>query len=173
MEATINLRSCTIKDAEALVSLGIRTFRDTFDEYNSPEDMMAYINKAFTLRKLKEELTEERSLFFLAEADEEPVGYARVRDGELPKEMEGLKALELQRLYVDKKYIGKRVGFLLMNECLNYAKEHGYTTLWLGVWESNHRALQFYKNWGFEKFGQHIFQLGDDSQTDFLLKKTL
>ena len=173
MDEKINVRSCSLHDAPSLVSLGIRTFRDTFDEVNTAENMMLYINKSFTLQKVKAEIQEPGSVFFLAERNNEAIGYARVRRSEKPKELESDSTLEIERIYADKKYLGKRIGFLLMNTCLHYAKEHGFDTVWLGVWEHNQRAIAFYERWGFEKFGEHLFMLGHDEQTDHLMKKTI
>jgi ribosomal protein S18 acetylase RimI-like enzyme len=62
---------------------------------------------------------------------------------------------------------------MLMNTCLHFAKDHGYNAVWLGVWENNARAISFYTKWGFEKFGQHTFMLGNDAQTDLLFKKKI
>jgi ribosomal protein S18 acetylase RimI-like enzyme len=45
--------------------------------------------------------------------------------------------------------------------------------MWLGVWEKNFRAQKFYEKWGFEKFSEHVFLMGDDPQIDWLLKKPL
>jgi ribosomal protein S18 acetylase RimI-like enzyme len=173
MDETITIRSCSLHDVEALMSLGIRTFRDTFDEVNTPENMMLYLNKTFTLRKIKEEIQEGGSMFFIAEEDKECIGYARVRTSETPEELRGNTVLEIERLYVDKKYIGKRVGYMLMNTCLRYAKDHACDMVWLGVWEHNTRAISFYQRAGFETFGQHIFMLGKDAQTDLLMKKII
>ena len=52
-------------------------------------------------------------------------------------------------------------------------KEMGYKKVWLGVWEKNFRAIRFYKKYGFKKFGQHKFLLGNDLQTDYLLEMDL
>jgi len=41
---------------------------------------------------------------------------------------------------------------------------------WLGVWEENHRAIQFYAKNGFVTFDKHVFTLGDEQQTDLLMK---
>jgi diamine N-acetyltransferase len=173
MNESISIRSCTLHDAEAIVSLGIRTFRDTFDEMNTPENMMLYLNKTFTLKRIKEEIQEPGSIFFIAEKDGEAIGYARLRIGsEKPEGIEA-NALEIERLYADKKYIGKRVGYMLMNSCLHYAADHNFDAIWLGVWEHNARAIAFYEKWGFEKFGLHVFMLGNDAQTDLLMKKDL
>jgi ribosomal protein S18 acetylase RimI-like enzyme len=173
MNETVTIRSCSLHDAEVIVSLGIRTFRDTFDEMNSPQNMMLYINSTFTIRKIKEELQEPGSVFFLAEQDNEAVGYARVRSSKTPAGLDGNSCLEIERLYADKKFIGKRVGHILMSSCLHHAKEHGYDCVWLGVWESNARAIAFYEKWGFEKFSEHVFMLGTDAQTDLMMKKKL
>jgi diamine N-acetyltransferase len=162
-----------LHDAEAIVSLGIRTFRETFDEMNTPENMMLYINKTFTLKRVREEIQEPGSVFFLAEKEEDAIGYARLRTAHTPEALDGTSALEIERLYVDRRFIGKRVGHLLMNTCLHYAKDHGFDTIWLGVWEHNERALDFYNRWGFEKFGDHIFMLGRDAQTDLLMRKKI
>lgn len=173
MDETITIRSCSLNDAEAIMSLGIRTFRDTFDEMNTPENMMLYLNSTFTLKRIGTELQEPGSVFFLAEDEETPVGYARIRLSETPEGLTAKNPMEIERLYADKKYLGKRVGHLLMNSCLRHAKDHGHDAVWLGVWEHNARAIAFYEKWGFEKFGDHIFMLGEDAQTDILMKKAL
>lgn len=172
MNESVTIRSCTLQDSEAIMSLGIRTFRDTFDEMNTPENMMLYLNQNFTLKRIRDEIKEPGSLFFIAESEfDQPIGYARVRHSPPPEALRGTNALEIERIYADKKYIGKRVGYLLMNTCLHYARDNGYDTVWLGVWEHNDRAIEFYEKWGFEKFGQHLFMLGNDPQTDLLMKK--
>ncbi len=173
MEESITIRSCSLQDVDTLVSLGIRTFRDTFDEVNTAENMMDYINKTFTARKMRDEMLEEGSVFFLAEFEKQPIGYARVRRSETPEGLTATTPLEIERLYADKKFIGKRVGHFLMGSCIHYAKEHSCDVIWLGVWEHNLRAIAFYTKWGFEKFGQHTFILGDDPQIDYLYKKTI
>jgi ribosomal protein S18 acetylase RimI-like enzyme len=60
-----------------------------------------------------------------------------------------------------------------MEKALIYARENRYDWIWLGVWERNFNAQHFYAKWGFEKFGEHVFQMGDDPQIDWLLKKKL
>jgi ribosomal protein S18 acetylase RimI-like enzyme len=45
--------------------------------------------------------------------------------------------------------------------------------VWLGVWEENKRALQFYRKNGFVEFDKHIFKLGEEEQTDFMMKLEL
>jgi diamine N-acetyltransferase len=173
MDESITIRVASVDDIEAIISLGIRTFRDTFDEVNTAENMMLYLNSTFTQRRIAEEITEPGSTFFLAEQDSEIIGYARVRQTEKPDGVGDGKAIEIERLYADKKFLGKRVGYLLMSECLQYARDNNADWVWLGVWEHNDRAIGFYKRWGFEKFSDHVFMLGNDAQTDWLMKKRM
>ena len=67
--------------------------------------------------------------------------------------------------------IGKGVGKKLMEASIDIAKEKGKKALWLGVWENNQRAIDFYTKWGFQKFSEHAFMLGNEIQTDWLMKK--
>lgn len=173
MDESITIRVASLDDVEAIISIGIRTFRDTFDEVNSPEVMIKYLNSTFTRKRIGEEILEKNAVFFLAEQESEVIGYARVRRSEKPDGVGDGEALEIERLYADKKFIGKRVGYLLMSECLQFARDNNYQWVWLGVWEHNERAIGFYKRWGFERFGDHIFMLGSDPQTDWLMKKNM
>jgi ribosomal protein S18 acetylase RimI-like enzyme len=59
---------------------------------------------------------------------------------------------------------------LLLNEAIKIGQESGVDSIWLGVWEENQRALQFYSKNGFVEFDKHIFTLGTDIQTDLLMK---
>jgi len=169
----IRIRQCSDDDVAVLAQLGALTFRDTFESSNTPENMKLYLETTFTVDKVREELKERGTLFFLAEEDHVPVGFAKVRDSHTPSELSGSRSLEIERIYATRNYIGKGLGQMLMRTCLAYAEQNDYETVWLGVWEYNDRAISFYNKWGFETFGQHVFMLGDDPQIDLLMKKKL
>lgn len=173
MNEGISVRTCNQKDVEALVALGIKTFRDTFDEYNTPENMIHYINDTFTRKIIEHEMKQPGTVFFLAFDGRKAAGYAKVRSSHTPTGLSSTSALEIERLYAHREYVGKRVGYMLMQTCLAYAKKKNIQTLWLGVWEKNARAISFYEKNGFVRFGQHTFMLGQDAQTDWLMKKEL
>lgn len=173
MNEGISVRTCNPKDIDALVSLGIKTFRDTFDEYNSPENMIQYINETFTKKIIEHEMKQPGTVFFLAFDETRAAGYAKIRNAHTPKELRSTSALEIERLYAHRDYVGKRVGYMLMQTCLAFARKKDVKTLWLGVWEHNARAIAFYEKNGFTKFGEHTFMLGEDAQTDWLMKKEL
>jgi ribosomal protein S18 acetylase RimI-like enzyme len=170
---SIQIRRATLNDKAALRTLVIKTFRDTFDEHNTAEDMEQYVSKSFSEAQIENELKEEKTVFFLAADGDRIVGYAKVREGEKQEALGGKQALELHRIYVDKEYFGKKIGNILLDTCFDYTKQAGYKTIWLGVWEHNTKAIAFYTKHGFEKFGAHVFVLGADEQTDWLMKKDI
>ncbi|MBA4056793.1 MAG: hypothetical protein C0490_18915 [Marivirga sp.] len=161
------------KDAQALVDIGAKTFYETFASFNTAGDMKLYLEKNFTVPQLSLELNESANTFLLARIGETVVGYAKLRRIESPTELNERNSIELERIYSSKEYLGKSVGRKLMDACLKIGKEEGNKVIWLGVWEHNPRAIAFYEKCGFEKFASHPFMLGNDLQTDLLMKKTL
>ncbi|MNE41268.1 Protease synthase and sporulation negative regulatory protein PAI 1 [compost metagenome] len=81
--------------------------------------------------------------------------------------------MEIERIYVLRAFHGKKVGQILYEKALQIAEVLGLSFIWLGVWEKNLRAIQFYEKNGFVAFDKHIFKLGDDEQTDIMMKKEL
>ena len=167
------IRRGTADDADLLAELGARTFSETFAANNTPEDMTAYLAFSFSLKKQAEELADPSSLFLIAEADGVALGYAMLRSGDVEDGVTGEKPIELVRLYVSRESLGSGLGAALMQACIGEAKKRGHQTLWLGVWEHNTRARAFYRKWNFREVGTHVFQLGDDPQTDILMQRSI
>lgn len=167
------IRHAGIDDAGLLAELGASTFNETFADDNSADNMAAYLADAFSHAQLSSELADPHSTFLIAEVDGIAVGYAKLHSGDAPEEVRGEKPLELVRLYVSQKWLGRSIGAALMQSCIDEASRKGYRTVWLGVWERNGRARAFYRRWGFLEVGTHIFQLGDDPQTDILMERPI
>ena len=170
---TFDIKIATLADAETLATLGAKTFSETFAKSNAAEDMNLHLKKTFTVDKVAQEIQDPTCTFIIAFEKTTPVGYAKLRQGNMPKTLHEKNALEIERIYVSKDFHGRKVGQALMQTCLNIAREKNYTAVWLGVWEHNATAIQFYERWGFEKFGSHDFLLGNDRQTDILMKLSL
>jgi ribosomal protein S18 acetylase RimI-like enzyme len=164
------IRRATVADAALLAELGARTFAETFGPVNKPEDMTAYLEATFSPAKQTEEIVDPLSLFLIAESDVAAIGYARIKASRVPECVNCEKPIELVRLYVADEWLGCGVGAALMAACINEARELGYRTFWLGVWEHNQRAQAFYRKWGFKDVGTQIFQLGGDAQTDLVME---
>ena len=81
-----------------------------------------------------------------------------------------MNSLEIERIYVLESFQGKKIGQILFNKAVEITKNLNLHTIWLGVWEKNISAINFYLKNGFEKFDQHIFRLGDDEQIDYMMR---
>ena len=162
-----------IAELAALRAISCSTFSQTFLEQNTAEDMEAYLTSSFSLEKLTQEITNPNSAFFFAKENEQVIGYLKVNTGDAQTELKDLNAFEIERIYVDKAYLGKKIGQLLFEKAIELAKSKNATYVWLGVWEENYRALAFYEKNGFVPFDKHVFMLGSDAQTDIMMKLLL
>jgi ribosomal protein S18 acetylase RimI-like enzyme len=169
----ITIRIATPADAGTLAELARRTFDETFADQNRPEDMEMYLNATFGERQQTRELNDRSITTFLAEQDGVAVGYAQVRSGRAPATVGEGRALEIARFYVDRNAHGRGVAQQLMHAVQAHARANDCTLLWLGVWESNARAIAFYRKFGFERCGSQPFILGTDLQTDDLMRAQL
>jgi ribosomal protein S18 acetylase RimI-like enzyme len=167
----LTLRPATQEDATLVADISRQTFYDTFAADNTPENMAKFLNEQFTRGKLMLEVGSPENTFLLVYADSEIAGYLKLREGRKLPSFQNTSFIEIARLYVLKDFIGKGVGRRLMQAAIDIAKEKEKETVWLGVWEHNHRAIAFYTAWGFEKFDEVDFLLGDDLQRDWLMKR--
>jgi len=175
MSEQVTIRQAIPTDLDALRELAIRTFCDTFADSADPADMADYVRDVLSVERLGGELSAAENIFLLLFLPGEtlPAGYMKLRIGTAEKEIVGERPIELERLYVDRSAIGQGMGSRLMQTAIDEAVLLGYDTLWLGVWEQNYRAIAFYKRWGFEQVGSHVFVLGSDHQTDLVMQRAL
>jgi len=169
----ISVKEATVKETEVISKLSTETFFETYSWYNTPENMLEYTQIHFSVEQTKKDFKEINTYFFLAYLGDEVIGYAKLRVFEHPEELKSKRHIEIERIYVQKKHHDKKVGFVLIKKCIDFVKEKNFEVIWLGVWEQNLKALNFYTRVGFERFGVHTFQLGNDFQIDFLLKFNL
>lgn len=169
----MQIRYATTADAEMLAKLGAQTFFDTFAKDNTPENMAAHLKASFSPDIQRQQLSSPNNILLIAEADQVPVGFAQLVIGSSEESLQGSRTLEVRRIYALQEYLGKGVGKELMAAAIQEARQRGCDSIWLGVWEKNPRAIAFYKKWGFQEVGTHVFQLGDDPQTDFIMELML
>lgn len=169
----MHLQKVNIQSLEIIQQIGKTTFEETFSPFNTIENMLSYLENEFSTEKLTEELLEPNSEFYIVSENEKVIGYLKVNIGTAQTEFNAANSLEIERIYVLKAYHGKKVGQLLYAQAEEIARKKQVDFIWLGVWEKNERAIQFYKKFGFEIIDQHIFKLGTDLQTDFIMKKII
>ncbi|EGV15447.1 FR47-like protein [Streptococcus infantis X] len=167
------IRKVEIADVEVLAKIAKQTFRETFAQGNTEEQLQEYFEEAYNLRVLSTELEDPDSETYFIMHEEEIAGFLKVNWGNAQTERELENAFEIQRLYVLQTYQGFGLGKQLFEFALEHAEKNGFSWAWLGVWEHNTKAQAFYNRYGFEKFSQHRFMVGQKVDTDWLLKKKL
>jgi GNAT superfamily N-acetyltransferase len=167
------ITKATLDNLDLLQKISKQTFFETFAAFNSKENMKQYLNESLSLEQLKLELENEFSEFYFAYNENEVIGYLKINRGESQTEKTSKNLLEIERIYVLEKFQGKKVGQMLFQKAVEMAKSYQKNTIWLGVWEKNEKAIQFYLKNGFEIFDKHIFKLGEDLQTDLLMIRKL
>lgn len=167
-----NTRLRLIKNSEAglLQKIAISTYKEAFDEFNTEENMKAYLSSCLSHQKLQSELENPNSEFYFAEWADQVIGYLKLNFKDAQNEFKTDDSLEIERIYVLEKFHGQKVGQTMFDYALKRAKEKDVNYVWLGVWENNPKAIRFYEKNGLEAFDQHSFRMGTDLQTDILMK---
>ena len=171
----INIRRIGIDDVSVLSVIARQTFYDTFTGTCTEADMLCFLDQFYNTAQLGTELQDEEMFYFFAEADGVPVAYLQFKEAynNFP-EIKRWKALELKRIYVLSGFHGKGIAQKLMDLFLDFAAAKKYEVVWLGVWEHNIRAQNFYEKYGFADSGYtHDFPIGNTPQTDKWLWKFL
>ena len=170
----MHIRQLTLADLDQLQSISRTTFHETFAADNSEADMAHYLEHNLSASRLAQELVNPESRFYFAEDDDgNALGYLKTNTGAAQSEPQDPQALEIERIYVLSAHHGRGVGAALYRQARHDAEQQGAPYLWLGVWEHNRSALQFYQKHGFTAFASHTFILGSDAQTDILMKLDL
>ena len=166
----IEIKKAVLADLKIIQNISKQSFTETFAAINSPENMEKYLEESFNTTQLTSEISNPDSPFYIAFWEKEPVGYLKLNFGNAQTESIKDNAIEIQRIYVLQAFHGKKIGQILLDEAIKIAHQEAVEYIWLGVWEENHRAIQFYTKNGFITFDKHIFTLGNDQQTDLLMK---
>ncbi|MEK4058340.1 MULTISPECIES: GNAT family N-acetyltransferase [Paenibacillus] len=170
---SVIIKKCSREDLQILQQISVETFNDTFKYQNSPENMKTYLEKAFNYKQLEKELSNIYSEFFFISFNEELAGYLKVNINDSQSEKTGDDSLEIERIYIRIKFQRKGLGKYLIDKATDVAMIQNKKMIWLGVWEKNEKAIDFYKKIGFVQTGAHSFFMGDEEQIDFIMTKTL
>lgn len=170
---SIKLSKCSIGDLKKLQEVSIETFNYTFKDHNSPENMTAYLEKAFTEYQLEKELSNKASEFYFIYNNDVIAGYLKVNVNDAQSEPMGDETLEIERIYIRQPFQGRGLGKYLINKAVELAEAQNKSSIWLGVWDKNDNAIGFYKNIGFVQTGAHSFYMGEEEQIDVIMTKIL
>ncbi|MBU3660236.1 MAG: GNAT family N-acetyltransferase [Flavobacteriales bacterium] len=169
----ISIQKISLNNLETLQAISSLTFYETFAEVNTKENMSNYLENELSLEKLRLELSNPFSEFYFAYCKKEVIGYLKINFESAQTEQKTANSLEIERIYVRKEYLGKNIGQSLLEAAFQIARAKDLENVWLGVWEENKRAIRFYEKNDFIAFDKHIFLLGEDAQTDILMRRKL
>ncbi|MBA3664654.1 MAG: GNAT family N-acetyltransferase [Bacteroidetes bacterium] len=163
----------TKPETKKLREVCVNSFSETYEHLNTPENFRKYVETNFSIHRLEEELENENSFTYLLYYRGEIAGYLKLNTGDAQTENISGRCLEIERIYVLKKFQGRKAGQLLLKKSIAKGRALKKEFIWLGVWEKNKKAIEFYEKNNFIKFDTHIFTLGEDNQVDFLYKYIL
>lgn len=166
-QATIRL--AVSADAPALAELARRTFMDAFGAGSDPHDLALHVARAYGVPQQSAEIAHPEITTLLAEAGGRAAAYAQIRRGTPPSCVPAGHAAEIARFYVDQAWHGRGLAQRLMTAALAHARGMGVRTVWLMVYDQNHRALAFYAREGFREAGRHGFLFGNTLEMDYVL----
>ena len=167
------IRHATLDDIDALCRLGAATFRETYRKISDPREVDEYADEHFTPAKVEAWLRRPGARTLLAFVAELPVGYAHVRSARVPDCVADREAVELSRLYLLASAQGTGLGAALMAAALADVAALGGRTVWLGAYDRNAKALDFYARRGFVRVGTHAFEFGGQVYADPVLTRTV
>ena len=167
------IKECSLEDIEKVKYISEKTFYETFADQNTEEDMNKYLKENFSYEKMTYEINNSYSKFYIVENNDDVVAYMKINFDKAQIEEGHNNTIEVQRIYVLEDFKGKRIGKTLIQKAIEIGETNKVDYIWLGVWENNINAIKFYEKQGFEKFGTHVFKLGEDEQIDYLMKLIL
>jgi ribosomal protein S18 acetylase RimI-like enzyme len=169
----VTIRKVETTELDTLLRYSKKTFYEFFAHLNNPVHFEAYVAVAFAPEKMLSELTNSDSEFYFAMNEDNISGYVKINFNAAQTEFKDCNSLEVERIYVSGEHHGKHIGRQLINFAIERGREMQKDFIWLGVWEHNHKAQGFYRAHGFDVCGSHDFMLGEDRQTDLLMKISL
>ncbi|EXJ91811.1 hypothetical protein A1O3_00361 [Capronia epimyces CBS 606.96] len=173
---TFSTRAATVQDAPAIAELGSTVFSTTYGFSIPTPDLNAYLDEAYSISAIVKNITSPSIHVVVAcsDSDNRIIGFAQLTEGTTEACIEDLESIvELQRLYVHVDYHGAGVGRTLSKEIEKIARDRGYRTMWLGVWEGNFRAQRVYEAMEYSRVGEREFKMGQCIQTGWIMCKDL
>lgn len=136
---SVTIREVQKKDNAAIASI----VRNSLAEFGANKPGTVYYDP--TTDALSELFQTPGSFYFVAEEE----GVLLGGGGIFPTEALPPKTCELVKMYLDKNARGKGLGKMLIEHCLQWAKENGYEHCYLETMPELKQALKVYELFGF------------------------
>ena len=170
-----DIRQVTEADLPLLGQLERSTFTETFQSVYDAADLQTFLAERKSDAAIRQEWGQPHSYYYIIYEGATAAGFLKINLFRQPDEGTILPApvMEVEKIYVQQAFQGKKLGQALMEHAYHIAREHFVCTVWLGVWEHNLSARRFYEKEGYVTFGEHSFNVGRQRDRDLLMQKTL
>jgi diamine N-acetyltransferase len=166
IQEQLTIRQGDIEDINTIGFLANEIWPKVYDYMISPEQIRYMLRLFYTPESLYRQMLEQHHIFFLAELDDMPVGFASVGKIE-----EGV--FRLHKLYVQPELHGKGVGKALVEAVLDEAFEAGGRKLQLTV-NRNNKSISFYQRLGFNITGEQKLDIGSGYiMDDYIMEREI
>lgn len=161
-------------ETEILALLGRITWAESHGHYiEDKNDIVKYLNKNFSVSKMKQDINNTRNLFYIVYVDDLPVGYAKLVVNEKQENVKSQNIIRLERIFILNEFIPLKIGQQLLNFVEEKAKELQLDTMWLTVYIKNKRAIRFYERNEFKDVGELTFIVNEKGYENIVFSKKI
>jgi GNAT superfamily N-acetyltransferase len=166
-------RTAVAADALCLSVLATQVFLDTYATQGIRPAIAREVRQYLSEEAFAEVLSHPRRAILLAEIEAHLVGFAQLTHDRAHEHLSTeAPAAELNRLYVQRPFLGMGIGKELLASAEILARAEGAALLWLTAWTGNAHALRFYEAQGYQDVGASVYTFeGDRYETRVLLKR--
>lgn len=166
-----HLRPPTRHDLQALTKLGRDTFVETFGTLYTPEDLNSFLTEVYSESVVADELADPKLSHQVIEHQGDLIAFAKIGPVYVPVDDPAPDAMELWQIYVRREFLGQGLGKQLMTWAFQQFEELGAGDIYVSVFSENERAIRFYQAYGFEKFGEYGFPVGEQIDLEWIMRK--
>ena len=166
IQEQLKIRPADLKDINIIGTLAHEIWPKVYDYMISPDQIQYMLNQFYSPESLNSQMVEQHHIFFLAEFNHKPVGFASV--GKL---QEGV--FKLHKLYVQPEFQGKGIGKALVKTVFDEGVERGGKRIQLNV-NRNNKSIAYYQNLGFSITGEQNIDIGSGYfMNDFIMERDI
>lgn len=142
----IKIQKVGLESAAIIALLGRITTKDAFNYLflNHQSDFETYLNNSFSVANIKAWMQDDNYIFWLAFANDLPVGYAKIRLNYGFEKDHEVNIAQLDKIYIHQDFLSNNIGQNLLDAIENDMKTYGIKRLWLSVLDENIAAIRFY-----------------------------
>lgn len=158
----MEIRKADTYDAEMISLIGKIASRKAFGNVFTATNLEEYLKEVYNPDKIAVNLENSDTIYFMAEINDRPVGFAKLKKFSLNDEIESGSQMQLEKIYVLPDYQNKGAGSALLQEVIATVNYLNPDYLWLDVYTGNEQAIRLYERNGFRK--GTVYQQGYRSQ---------